>query len=382
MAWIVKRETKKGGPRYDVRYRRPDGTVVSETFRLRAEADRYKRSVETDIDRGQWVDPRAGDVTLAEFAERFMATRPLLSVRTRDLYEGQLRLHILPMLGSTPLNKLSAPLVRDWCTACLSQPSANKNTVAKYYRLLNSILTLAVEEEVVLRNPCRIKAAGREQYDERPVATVAQVLDLASVVKPERRAFVLLPALTGLRIGEVLALRRRRVNVLHSRIEVLESTIEDKHGKQVTKEPKNREGTRSLLLDPFTASEVKRHLGDHVAVSPDAYLFTGAKGGLLRRAVWQQEWDRARQQVAGLPENFHFHDLRHTHGTLITQAGGSLADAMRRLGHSSPDAAMVYQHGTDERERKIIGIVGNLIEEALRDRDAEDPQRDGRAMEG
>ena len=71
------------------------------TFRTKREADAFLASVRSDVDRGSWIDPDAGKVTFEEYSSRWLAERPHLRPRTRELYEGELRLHILPAFGAT-----------------------------------------------------------------------------------------------------------------------------------------------------------------------------------------------------------------------------------------------------------------------------------------
>jgi hypothetical protein len=101
--------------RYQARYVTPDGETVTAptTFATKGDAGRFLDSIRTDLERGQWIDPNAGRVTLAEFARRWLKERPLRP-RTKELYAGLLELHVLPSLGETGLNRLTAAKVRTW----------------------------------------------------------------------------------------------------------------------------------------------------------------------------------------------------------------------------------------------------------------------------
>jgi integrase len=141
-------------------------------------------------------------------------------------------------------------------------------------------------------------AGGPGGASERPIASIGEVFALAEVVASPRRALVLLAAFSGLRLSELIALRRRHVDVLHRRLVVTEATIELAHAELVTKQPKSRAGVRRVHLDPIVFEVVEQHLEEHTLASPDAYLFTGTKGGQLRRAVWYQEWRRRGRRSA------------------------------------------------------------------------------------
>ena len=314
--------------------------------------------------RGQWIDPADGMVTLTNYAKRWSAGKTKLEARTTELYEEQLRLHILPYLGSISLKAISPGHVREWNSQLLKESQLSPNSVAKCYRLLKSILNTAVEDELILRNPCTIKNGGREQYVERPIPSTSEVFALAAEVGLDRRLLILLAAYAGLRIGELLALKRRHVDLLHTRIMVNEATVELAHGELLTKEPKSKAGVRTLHIAPSIMDEVESHLGTYVEGHHDAYLFTGSKGGQLRRAVWFREWSAARAAI-GLPQ-MHFHDLRHFHGTVASQEGATTKEIMRRLGHSSVGAAMVYQHAPDERDAWLAEAMGRRIDADLK----------------
>jgi integrase len=106
-------------------------------------------------------------------------------------------------------------------------------------------------------------------------------------------------------------------------------------------------------------------------------VFVGDKGGGVRSGVWQREWERARRSV-GLPA-LHFHDLRHVAGTLAAATGAGTKEIMRRLGHATQDAALRYQHATDERDRELANGIDRLIRAAREEPSAEVVAIDARA---
>jgi integrase len=106
------------------------------------------------------------------------------------------------------------------------------------------------------------------------------------------------------------------------------------------------------------------------------FVFTGSKGGKLRRSNFHRSvWSKARQAV-GLP-NLHFHDLRHTGGTLSAATGATLKELMARLGHSSVRAAMIYQHATRDRDQAIAKAPGTFVREVHKaaEETADEPER-------
>ncbi len=112
-SWGSVRKLPSG--RYQARYRLGGKMATAPvTFRTKREAEAYLSTVRTDMERGTWVNPIAGKVTLRDYSTRWLDQRPDLRPRTVELYEGELRLHILPVLGDLELAKLTPVKVRDW----------------------------------------------------------------------------------------------------------------------------------------------------------------------------------------------------------------------------------------------------------------------------
>ena len=362
MAHVSKRETSRD-VRYDVRYRGTDGSEHSRTFRTRRDADGFAATVEADKLRGTWVDPKGGRVTLEEYATGWLATRAGLRPRTRETYETQLCLHVLPGLGALRLNALTPQRIREWHHDLVISGGVSANTAAKCYRLLRTILKTAVSDELLARNPCQIEHGGVEHAEERPTATVPQVWQLADAMPLRLRTMLLLAGFCGLRLGELLGLERRHVNVLHGLLTVEQQEHQLRDGTLLLGPPKTGAGHRTIALPPVLVPELEAHLNRFAAPGPNGRVFPGERGGTLRRHVVQEHWARARAQVT-LPAGFRFHDLRHTANTLTAATGASTRELMHRMGHSSPQAALRYQHATRARDTEIAQSLGALIEAA------------------
>ena len=155
-----------------------------------------------------------------------------------------------------------------------------------------------------------------------------QVQALADVIAPRFRAAVLLASYCSLRRGEILALRRGDVDLLHGTVTVRRAVVSLATGELFMGDPKTAAGRRTIAIPDVIVPALEDHLTSHVAAPPDSLLFTGEKGGPLRPHVLQAAWDKARRQT-GL-QYLHFHDLRHSGNT-----GASTAELMARMGHAS-----------------------------------------------
>ncbi len=360
MASIAKRTTDAGKTRYDVRYRDPSGRQRKKTFSRRQDADRFARNVEVEKETGRYVDPAAGRITFGEYAERWTESRPNLRPRTKENYRSIIKNHLLPRYAEVPLAAVTPTLVREWW-ADLHAKDLSPATNAKIYRTLSAIMRTAVDDELTPRTPCRIRGAGTEVSAERPVAPPEQVWALADAMPERTRVTIVLMGFVGLRLGEVLGLERRHVNVLHGRLKVEQQEVELDNGLLLTTRPKTEAGVRTISLPEPVALELERHLDQFVDSDSSARLFTGPAGGTLRRRRLRDSWLRAKATVEALPPNFTMHDLRHTANTITAAQGASTAELMSRLGHSSPAAALRYQHATRARDEELARSVAQLI---------------------
>jgi hypothetical protein len=138
----------------------------------KADALAHLSTIETDLRRGTWIDPRSGRTTLRIYAEEWLDQRNDLAVRTKELYSYLLERHILPTLGNATLATLAPSKIRSW-HASLSK--SHPSTAAKSYRLLSAIMRTAVTDGCIVSSPCKVSGGGVERPLERPIATVAEV---------------------------------------------------------------------------------------------------------------------------------------------------------------------------------------------------------------
>ena len=334
------------------------------TFASKADAERVLAAAVADQQRGRWVRPDAGAVLLEDYARQWVASRlgrngALLRPRVGELYEGQLRLHILPTLGSTQVGRLRPAAIRTWFAALSAGAHPGPSTAAKCYRLLHAILATAVVDGLIAANPCAIRGAGAEKARERKLPTVEQVFDLADAVKPRYRALVIVAAFSGLRRGELFGLRREHVDIDARTVSVQMQRQQLSSGEHLIGPPKSDAGVRVVALPDEAFDVLLDHLDRYVDAELSSWVFTGDKGGPLREAVWQHQWAMARESV-GLPD-LHFHDLRHLAATLAAETGAGVKEIMYRIGHSSPQAALRYQHASQRRDRSIADGISELI---------------------
>jgi len=355
--------------KYQARFLAPDGRSRSKTFQTAKDAENWLAQQFADISRGKWSASSASQtISFEDYAARWLAHRKVkgreLADRTRDGYQDLLDRFILPTFATQPVHSISREQVEKW----YDRLPADKATYrAKAYSLLRTILASAVDDEYLSVNPARIRGAGQvaRKHKVRP-ATIPE-LDALTEAMPERyRLMVQLAAWCALRFGELTELRRGDVDtkegVLHVRRAVVLS-----QGKFVVKEPKSEAGVRDVAIPPHLLPLVRDHLLRHTAKGADGLLFPSKNDPTehLRQSSLDRVFYTARTK-AGRPD-LRFHDLRHTGAVLAAQTGATLAELMGRLGHSTSQAALRYQHAAADRDALIASRLSEMITHASKE---------------
>lgn len=340
------------------------------TFADRLSAERWLADERRLIDNAEheWTAPVdrererwAVGETLAEYAQRWIDERHALKPRTRKLYEGQLRLLIVPALGDVPVRRLTYPQIRRWFGA-LDRDKTRRN--AQAYGLLHSILNTAVKDGLLQSNPCQIEGvmnAGSRKRD--PIILSPKQLRLLSEAVPERyRALVLLSAWCGLRWGEATELRRSDVSD-NAEVLTVARAVTHRDGCRIDT-PKSGKG-RTVVIPPHIREAVKHHLNVHTGEGDSALLFPAVRqrdghcGHLNDRVFDEAAWRPGLKSIG--VQGVRRHDLRHFAGTMTAQVG-SLAETMQRLGHSTVKASLIYQGIVNGRDDAIAAALSRLAE--------------------
>lgn len=227
------------------------------------------------------------------------------------------------------------------------------------YSLLRTIFASAVNDELVDSNPARIVGAGRSKrvHKVRP-ASVPELGALTDAMPDRLALMVLLASWCALRFGEIIELRRGDVDLSGEVIRIRRAAVRTKDaGYQITS-PKSDAGYRDVSIPPHIVPAIENHLAKYVGNDRDSLLFPAYNGGHLQPSTLARHWYKARA-AAGRPD-LRFHDLRHSGAVLAAATGASLAELMGRPGHSSPDAAMRYQHAVAGRDREIAALLAKL----------------------
>lgn len=270
-----------------------------------------------------------------------------LSPQARLRDEASIRNHVLPTFGTVPIGRLRPAHVARW-VADLADNGSAPATTRKAYQLLAAALSDAVDNGLIPLSPCRNVKLPKLTSPAMRILEPAEIKALAGAVDERYRAMILAAAYTGLRLGELAALRIDRFDALRRTIRVEESLPEIR-GQFMVKPPKSDASRRTVSVPSFVVEELAQHLAAHADGS--GFLFTAPSGGPIRRTNFRRRiWLPAVR--ASVEEPCTFHDLRHTHAALLIAVGEHPRVIQGRLGHASIKTTLdTYGHpfeGLDE----------------------------------
>lgn len=348
------------GRRYRVRYRKPDRSQTDKRgFKTKRSAEEYLATVEVSKLRGDWMDPTRSKVTVGEWAGHWYLAHSELKPTTLFGYDQALKNHVLPRWGKTRLQDVSHSDVQAWVTSLSA--SHGGSSVKQTYLVLAGIFKYAVRDGLVVRNPCEGIRLPRILKKERGYLTHDQVAKLATSVG-DQGDVVLLLAYTGIRWGELAALKVERIDSARRRIDIVEAVTEP-NGTIVWGTPKSH-ASRSVPYPEFLDPMLKRHMaGKHRS----DLLFTAPMGGVLRNAQFRRRrFDRAVAELTVADPQFPRvtpHDLRHTAASLAVSAGAHVKSLQRMLGHAS--AAMTLDVYADLFDDDLDAVAAALNDRAV-----------------
>lgn len=358
--------------RWQASYVGPDRQrhLAPETFKARADGERWLLDRQREMALDIWEPPTTTDdhpqqgaasVTFAAYADRWLANRMVkgrpIRPRTREHYRQLLDTHLLPTFGKRPVATITMAQVDRWyATNATDTPTVR----AHAYSLLRTILeTARVRDRLIEANPCAITGAGTATRKSKTRPTTLEELSTMVEAMPDRfQAMVLLACWGALRFGELVELRRKDIDLAHGVVRVRRAAVRVDGGWQVG-DPKSDAGQRDVAIPPHIMPVIQHHLAEHVGKERDSMLFPADHGGHLQPSTLYRHWYRARAKAGR--DDLRWHDLRHTGAVLAAMTGATLAELMARLGHSTPGAAMRYQHAAQGRDRQIADALSRLV---------------------
>jgi hypothetical protein len=252
MAYAFRRENK-GTPSFTGVYEGPDGSRRSAgTFPSRRAALRAAQREEQAVREGRWWDRSLGDIiTFETYVENSWLPSKHLEATTRAAYRSYLDRHFLPFFGSRPMARILPSLVQEWVTKATAE-GLSPRSVRKYHVMLHSIFERAVRDQLILMNPCEHTELPKIIVRRTRTLTPDEFGRLIAAIPERHRLLVATAIETGMRWGELIALRPRHIDFLRRTVTVEETIVEVS---------KKHSGTgERMIIKPYPRDDESRTL--------------------------------------------------------------------------------------------------------------------------
>lgn len=361
MASIEDRSTTRaGGKRWLARWREPNGQERKKSFARKTDAEKFLNTIEYDKQRGAYVDPKAGNQTLDDYADYWIKNRTG-NPKTLHQAKGRLRLYVTgTSLGRTPIAKIRPSAIQAWLK---SLTTIQEGTASLVYSHVHAILDSAVADELILRNPCDDTRSVKKPRQPRVPVTVSWTADDVTALYnalPERyQPLAILGPRLGLRPSESFGLSVDDIDWSQGSVTVQRQVKIVTGQGRVFDLPKG--GKARAVPLPSTARDL---LSDYLLrfpaqavtlpdVNPNGQpeqtvrlLMTNTHGCALHSTSIGNIWRRARKTAGIADERKNGpHMLRHFYATNTLTATGNPASVASYLGHASTaETVNTYTH--------------------------------------
>jgi integrase len=319
-------------------------------------------------------------MSVGEFLDRWLAdyAKPKVSPKTLERYQEMIGGHIRPALGSFRLNKLSPLHIQAFYSQALAngrkdgKGGLSAQSVVHFHRVLKKAFDQAVKWQLLARNPVQGVEPPRSQRQEMRALDENQTASLLRLLGESRMYIpVMLAVTTGLRRGEILALRWANVDLVDGTITVVQSLEQTKDGLHF-KAPKTHRSRRLIALAGITVEALRSHrvkqAKERLALGgayDDQNLVCPRPGGSPWPPDVLSTAFAAFVRRSGIGP-FRFHDLRHSHATHLLRAGVHPKVVSERLGHSSVGITLdTYSHVLPGMQASAIERLNSVLRTAL-----------------
>lgn len=366
----AKRKTlKDGSTRYYARYLGSDGKWHEEGgYPTKREAQKVAHQREVEAERGEWVAPDASKMTFKRFIdESYWPAAQRLEVTTRAAYRSYIDKHFEPAFGHLPMRRIMPANIQVWVNKASEELSAR--SVSKYHALLHSIFALALEHRAIAYNPCAHTRLPKVIVKAKRIITPEQFDSVLAAVDVRYQTMVLLDIETGLRWGELIALRpcdidftARVVNVHRTLVEVSRKNSPTGERTFVKDYPKDDE-PRTVQIEASTCQVLREHMLAY-GVREDTLLFTSTNGNPISRnnfrtKVWLPAFVTAELKTATT-----FHGLRAAHASWLLAGGADLQVVKERLGHKQITTTQQYLGTLPDAGDRALAALRKIRERA------------------
>ena len=359
--------TKRADGLWEARITLDGGKRKSFYAKTRQEAARKLAAALRDLESGLPVV--GGKQTVGQYLTSWLdATKATVRPATWRRYEQYVRLHALPLLGTVPLVKLTAQQVQLLYAKKLEEGQSS-TSVHHLHAVLHRALEAAVRLGLLQRNVCDLVDVPRMRHHEMTTLSEEQAHKLLAAAKGERlEALYVLALSTGMRQGELLALKWRDVDLDGATLQV-RSTLHFTRDGFVFAEPKTGFSRRRIALSRVAVEALRAHRTRQVAerlhVGPAwddlDLVFPNTIGRPIDGINLLKYWFYPLIERVGLPR-MRFHDLRHTAATLLLGRGINPKVVSEMLGHSHVSVTLgIYSHVMPHMQQQAASAMDDAL---------------------
>ena len=310
-------------------------------------AETALRQAEVEIAKGVFMQPKKEDPLFTEWVEKWLASKKQsLKPSTYASYESAFKTHINPFFKGKRLSKIDNGAVEEWIEWMQTQTIGDRGkkpisaaTIGKNFRYLRACLRRAYRRGYLPEYPCIDLDLPRVRRSEMDCLNDEEIMTLLDVAEePERTLFAVL-GLSGLRLGEALALRWRDIDLPMHSIMVTRAWSQ----WNGFDEPKSEDSNRAVPILPVLEDIIMAHQTAQDDPTPDDLLFPGVGERPLDPKTLQVEFARVLKEAK--LKKVTMHSLRHSFATMALANGATIKDVQSLLGHSDPALTLrVYSH--------------------------------------
>jgi integrase len=292
-----------------------------------------------------------------------------LEVTTRAGYLSYLRNHFVPFFGRMPLARVMPSTVQEWVNQATAS-GLSPRSVAKYHVMLHSVFVRAVRDRLIAFNPCEDTELPKVIVKKTRTLTPQEYGSVLAETPSRFKPLVMTAIETGLRWGELVALRPRHIEFLRRTITVEETIVEVSRkdsptGERMIVKPYPKDGEpRTLRVSQALLDVLAARIAD-LALSRDDLLFPSrevAGGQPLSRATFNTRYWRPAIERSGVDFAVRMHDLRHAHASWLLAGGADLKTVMERMGHSQIMTTQKYLHTLPDADDKALAAFEAVVE--------------------
>ena len=373
---IRKRKDSRWEGRYTAGYDPKTGKRIIKNVLGKTQAE-VKQKLSTAMEACKAVDVvRSDDYTVAEWLRTWFAlyAKPNIRPTTARSYQGSMELHIIPRIGCIKLNKLTGRDIQKLYKDLMEngrlrkaqkskQPGLSSTTVRGIHMMLHNALDRAVKERLILRNPTEDCIIPKVQKQEMKILHPE---DMKAYLEAAEKRGVLsmfyLELVSGIRKGELVALRWEDLDVEHRTISVSKQALGGLGKELVVNRPKTENSIRAISI-PQDAVDLL--VLEHEKHPENPYLFPSPLTGGMYHPDSVVNLHKKILKDAGL-EHIRFHDLRHTFATMALQNGVDVKTVSNILGHYDAGFTLrTYTHATRQMQEQAAEKMGNFMKQVL-----------------